>query len=283
MKLPLLTAFLHARAFISSGAISAFAPTGLLAVRDMSPEAERGVKASDLFYRMLFGAIGWPWLLRSLYGGSRAAREALAARLQIDVDALPRLGSWKADTGFLHRIVDAVEALRPETVVEFGAGASTLVCARALALNGGGRLVSYDQHAPFVAAVRAWLDERGLEADVRHAPLTRAMSGWPGRWYDAEGIPDRIDLLVIDGPPWAIHPFVRGAAEALFDRVAPGGRILLDDAARPGERIVAHRWRRRWPSLRFRLVGGGSKGTLIGDRDKASVASPEQPALEQTA
>lgn len=267
MKLPILTALLHARAYVSSGAISAFSPTGLLAVREASAaEGRPESRISDFLHRMLFGAIGWPWLLRSLYGGSRRSREALAARLEIEADALPRLGSWKADTGFLHRIVDAVEEMRPAVVVEFGAGASTLVCARALALNGGGRLISYDQHAAFVAAVRSWLAERGLDATVRHAPLTRIVPSWPGRWYAAEDLPERIDLLVIDGPPWAIHPFVRGGAEALFDRIAPGGRILLDDAARPGERIVARRWRRTWGGFRFRLVGGGSKGTLIGER-----------------
>ncbi|MDO6414746.1 class I SAM-dependent methyltransferase [Sphingomonas sp. BIUV-7] len=275
MKLAILTSFLHARSFISSGSISAFAPTGLLAVRDPRPDRPRGGSISAFAYRMLFGAIGWPWLLRSLHGGSRAARERLAARLGWPLDALPRMGSWKADAGFLHRIVDAVETLRPATVVELGAGASTLVCARALALHGGGRLISYDQHAPFVAAVRTWLCERGLAADVRHAPLTRTIPGWPGDWYEADGLPETIDLLLIDGPPWAIHPFVRGGAESLFDRIAPGGRILLDDAARPGERIVARRWRRAWPDMRFRLAGGGSKGTLIGE--KPAIARPDPP------
>lgn len=74
------------------------------------------------------------------------------ADFQLADDALPHLGSWKADTGLLHRIVDAIEELRPRVVVELGSGASSLVCARALELNGGGRLVSYDQHAPFVEA-----------------------------------------------------------------------------------------------------------------------------------
>ena len=36
-------------------------------------------------------------------------------------------------------------------------------------------------------------------------------------------LPDAIDLLIIDGPPWAIHPFMRGAAECLFDGIAPAG------------------------------------------------------------
>jgi hypothetical protein len=71
---------------------------------------------------------------------------------------------------------------------------------------------------------------------------------------------------VIDGPPWTIHPYVRGAAESLFDRIAPGGVVMLDDGARPGERVVAARWRRRWPNFDFRLENSGTKGTLIGVR-----------------
>ena len=79
-------------------------------------------------------------------------------------------------------------------------------------------------------------------------------------------LPDAIDLLIIDGPPGAIHPFMRGAAACLFDRIAPGGVILLDDGARPGERVVTHRWRRRWPEFDFRLRHEGTKGTVIGTR-----------------
>ena len=41
---------------------------------------------------------------------------------------------------------------------------------------------------------------------------------------------------------------------------------MLDDAARPGERIVARRWRRQWPDFSFKLCHPGSKGTLVGTR-----------------
>ena len=53
--------------------------------------------------------------------------------------------------------------------------------------------------------------------------------------YQLSDVPTDIDLLIVDGPPWAIHPYVRGAAASLFARIRPGGRVLLDDAARPGE------------------------------------------------
>jgi predicted O-methyltransferase YrrM len=90
-------------------------------------------------------------------------------------------------------------------------------------------------------------------------------TSWSHTWYDLAGVPSEIDLLVIDGPPWALNPFIRGRAEQLFDRIVPGGLVLLDDAARPGERVVAARWRRDWPNFRFTLLPG-AKGTLVGER-----------------
>ncbi len=143
---------------------------------------------------------------------------------------------------------------------------TSLIAARALYINGSGSLTSFDQHADYGEATRRWLGEFGLSADIRHAPLTRARAGWPGRWYDHGAIPERIDLLVVDGPHWTVHPFVRGAADSLFARIPPGGAVMMDDGARPGERVVAARWKKRWPNFGFRLVNGGTKGTLVGRR-----------------
>ncbi len=231
---------------------------------DDAGESAQAGSLSDTAYRLAFGAIGWPWLLFSLWGGTQASKRALLKRVDLRDDALPNLGSWKADTGFLHRIVDAVEELRPATVVELGAGATTLVCARALELNGGGQLHSFDQHAGFVDATRQWLRDEGVSARLDHAPLRAQVPGWPGVWYDLADVPESIDLLIIDGPPWSVHPYVRGAAEVLFERLTPGGMVLLDDGARPGERIVARRWRENWPGIRFERVSGSTKGTLVG-------------------
>ena len=97
------------------------------------------------------------------------------------------------------------------------------------------------------------------------APLIEDRSAWSSTWYDLSALPQEIDLLVIDGPPWTLNPFVRGRAETLFERIVPGGMVLLDDAARPGERVVAARWRRNWPDFRFTLMPG-AKGTLVGER-----------------
>ncbi|MDB5687161.1 MAG: hypothetical protein JWR77_1750 [Rhizorhabdus sp.] len=240
--------------------------TPLLPIADAALTALRHRSLSDWAHVLAFGAIGWPWLLRSLSGGSPEARAALLARLDLTDDALPNLGSWKADIGFLTVIADHIAEHRPETVVEFGAGASSLVAARALQMNGTGRLISFDQHEEFAVATRAWLSDHKLDVDLRAVPLVSSPNGWPGLWYDHGPLPDRIDLLLLDGPPWTIHPYVRGAADSLFDRIPPGGHVMLDDGARPGERVIAQRWRRRWPDFDFRLVHAGTKGTLVGRR-----------------
>jgi predicted O-methyltransferase YrrM len=240
--------------------------TSLLARNDLDwpTEVRRGI--GEKLHVVAFALIQWPWLLRSLSGGDAADRARLLGRLDLPADALPHLGSWKADAGFLNLLVDHIERARPQQVVELGAGASSLVLGRALQLHGGGRLTSCDQHGDFVIATRAWLADHGIRADLRATPLVPAPGDWPGIWYDTSLLPDRIDMLVIDGPPWTIHPQVRGAAESLFDRLPVGGTVMLDDAARPGERIVAKSWRRRWPGFDFRLRHAGTKGTLVGTR-----------------
>ncbi|MFM8543038.1 MAG: hypothetical protein ACKOAM_07385 [Chakrabartia sp.] len=129
---------------------------------------------SDWARLLAFGAVQWPWLSKSLYGGPKTDRAALLALLALSDQALPHRGSWKADAGLLHRIVDAINTHQPETIVELGAGASTLVTARALRMIGGTRrLVSFDQRKDFVTAVRCWLADHDLNADVRYAPSWR--------------------------------------------------------------------------------------------------------------
>lgn len=223
-------------------------------------------KVADKATVIGWALIQWPWLAKSLSGGTKAAKAALLARLGLPADALPNLGSWKADTGLLHLLVDHIEAARPTHVVELGSGASSLIVAKALSLYGGGRLTSFDQHPDFVAATHGWLKDHGVDADMYAAPFARAQLDWPGAWYDLKHLPDTIDLLLIDGPPWTIHPFVRGSAEVLFERISVGGTVMLDDAARPGERVIAKRWRDRWPNFEFELRHAGTKGTLIGKK-----------------
>src|SRR5687768_16366746 len=101
-------------------------PTGLLPrPLDTGFLADTGRSLADRMTVIAFGAIQWPWLLRSLHGGSKAEQRALLARLDLPDDALPNLGSWKADTGLLTLLTDHILQDRPKLVVDLGTGAST--------------------------------------------------------------------------------------------------------------------------------------------------------------
>lgn len=124
--------------------------TAFLALDDI----DLTLSLSDRVMVMAYGAIQWPWLLRSLDGGRKKDKAKLLAYLDLPLDALPNLGSWKADTHFLWHIVSAIEEMRPQQVVELGCGASTFVAARALQLFGGGKIVSFDQHGDFASTTQ---------------------------------------------------------------------------------------------------------------------------------
>lgn len=236
--------------------------TGFLA---KDHDANAHVTWKDRLTVAAFAPFTAPFLLKSLRGGSKAEKKRLLDRLDLPEDALPHLGSWKADTGLLHLVVDTIEKERPRHVVEFGCGASSLVIAAALKKAGLPPHLSFDQHADFVESTKTWLATHGLEADIRHAAL-KPGSDWPGLFYDTGPVEPGIDLMVIDGPPWSLHPMTRGAADRLFGQLAERATILLDDASRPGERLVARRWAREHPDIDFKLWKGGEKGTLIGKK-----------------
>ena len=75
-------------------------------------------------------------------------------------------------------------------------------------------------------------------------------------WYDdavvAAGLDvalrgELIDLLLVDGPPAyaAGHELARyPALPVLYDRLAPGATVVLDDVERAGEQEVLRRWER---------------------------------------
>jgi predicted O-methyltransferase YrrM len=213
------------------------------------------------------GLEGWRTARAESHARKRTM-ERLVARLGWTTDDLPTPDGWAGSPDLLAALADHVFAHKPRTVVEFGSGLSTLVLARALALAGGGQLVSYDHLDGFAELTRRRLATLGLEAEVHVAPLSPAAPhGYPGEWYDAAGLPERIDLLLIDGPPdWLAGGGARGAAgPTLFHRLSPGGTVLLDDADRDGEREVAARWRREFLNIAFDELPA-HKGLLRGVR-----------------
>ncbi|GGQ38293.1 class I SAM-dependent methyltransferase [Couchioplanes azureus] len=166
--------------------------------------------------------------------------------------------SWSMRPAALASVVNDVLLRDRRTVVELGAGSSTMVLARALALTGGS-LVSVEHDAAFAAALDRQLHAAGLHerAVVRHVPLTALPAQEtpagsrraPRRWYDLDALqaatPHGIDLLVVDGPPAGDlgHVLVREpAVRVLRHKLAASFSVYLDDADREPERETLAMW-----------------------------------------
>lgn len=164
--------------------------------------------------------------------------------------SLPNTRGWAACPDFLHLIARHALTTRPEVTVECSSGVSTLVLAQCMARIGRGHVFSLEHDAEFAQKTTEHLVRLGLQefATVVHAPLTvYAFEGREHRWYDLANLTaDRIDLLVIDGPPAATCPMARyPAGPLLFSRLGEGAYVFLDDAAREEERAAVDFWSRK--------------------------------------
>ena len=156
------------------------------------------------------------------------------------------LGAWSLDPGTIDLVWSHVLTRQPRTILECGAGSSTLVLGKYLETAGvpGALAVSVEQDLPYKEEIERRLATSGLQHFVRvlHAPLSADHS------YQLDPLTmkaqlgsRKADLLVIDGPSgrpgcrvWTLPllaPFCR-----------QGTRWFLDDAFRDGEVSVLRAW-----------------------------------------
>jgi predicted O-methyltransferase YrrM len=187
-------------------------------------------------------------------------------------DPLPKIESllgsaedegWRISRAFGTYLGAIVLTLGRRSVLEFGAGRSSLVVATALDEIGGGRLTSVEHQPEFcrddwasVAEIKS-VDARLCEASLQ---LRATRHGLMYAYRHVERmIKPRApyDLVVIDAPPGKF-----GRDSPMYDAyplLADGALIILDDAARPAEQTAVRRWLRTFPGLRV-VVSAMSHG-----------------------
>jgi len=184
------------------------------------------------------------------------ALDGLYWRLGLERGTLPPTRGWAASPDVLTVLYDQARDSNARSLVECGSGTSTVVLARYCQQMGDGRLLSIDHDETFAAITRRRLIDLGLDSyvDLVVAPLVQQTIGEKDRlWYDLGKIelPETIDLAFVDGPPIAITgEDGRAPAGSLFvPRLSDGGRIIFDDAHRPGERRLIDDLTKTFPHL----------------------------------
>jgi len=167
---------------------------------------------------------------------------------------LPPLRGWAASPDVLLRLHAHIRTTRPQVIVEFGSGASTLVIADALKQNKSGKLYSIEHSEQYGAETLAnlkaekltnWVDLRCADLEPWEGAHLNDDPEKPSLWYAQALLNDieQIDLIWVDGPPAVTCKYSRfPALPALADRLNSNAEVWLDDTIRQEEKDICERW-----------------------------------------
>jgi len=172
---------------------------------------------------------------------------------------LPVTVDWSAAPDFLFLIKEYAQKTKPQTIVECSSGLTTLTLAKCCQLNGQGQVYSLENGEEYVEQSRNNLIAFNLEEHARviHAPLSSILiEDKQYDWYSLSELPEqKIDMLVIDGPPGFIQKHSRfPAIPLLFEHLADNSIVFLDDAAREEEKELVTMWVEQYPEIEHEYV-----------------------------
>jgi predicted O-methyltransferase YrrM len=173
--------------------------------------------------------------------------------------SLPVTVDWSAAPDFLELISHYCLENKPLNIVECSSGTSSIVLARCCQINKYGCVYSLENGGEFADKTRSQLKDFSLSNDceVLYAPLESVMlHDEVYQWYDLQELAtDKIDMLVIDGPPGFIQRHSRyPALPLLHDRLSKECVIFLDDAARDDEQTLVKCWLREYPEFHLEYI-----------------------------
>ncbi len=172
---------------------------------------------------------------------------------------------WAMEPTDMQNLLATIQYQQYRTVVECGAGMSTLLVGKLLKQLGEGHLYSLEEEDKWYDVIRAAVAYNDLTeyVTVIHAPLEpNDYSG--ALWYAAEQARpileavDRIDVLIIDGPK-SESALSRSPALPFFAGVMnDNSLIVLDDSRRKNEKAVIDHWRKQF-DIEIEQVSGSLK------------------------
>lgn len=174
--------------------------------------------------------------------------------------SLPPLRGWAASPDFLLVLAKHVRQEKPKVIIECGSGASSVVLAQCVKLNGEGQVFSLEHDPKYAQKTRELLKQNKLKnyVTVVDASLKKySRNGKTYQWYSLENLPKlfEIDMLVIDGPPAHVGDKARYLALPKFiDKFSNSCNAFLDDAGRETERSCIKSWSEEFKRIKVKYI-----------------------------
>lgn len=196
---------------------------------------------------------------------SQNSKRPLTDRLGLPADSLLWGGNMYPEEQVLVALADLVAERKPVQVVALNSGLAVAVLARSL--DGIGQLTVVDHDPQEIEITMGMLASMDSHAEVTFLEAELQEYDKHTLWYDRSlltRLPERIDLLFIDGPPHFCGRAPRyPAGPELFGRIGLGGVVVLEKAGRAKEKKALERWAKEFPALsQARLKRGGGAMTL---------------------
>ena len=158
---------------------------------------------------------------------------------------LPATRIHAGSPDFLKLLVDLLEKHQPACIVEAGSGISSIVISEWLKQHAPNtKHYALDHEEKYARLTREKIHFEGTQ--IIHAPIvTHHLNNQAYLWYDLQQLPkdQKIDFLVIDGPPAPLAKHARyPALPLLTDQLSSNAIILLDDGIRQDEKETVDQW-----------------------------------------
>ena len=177
-----------------------------------------------------------------------------------------RMGAISPDCANL--LISFIYEHKPKVILECGSGVSTLLTSYCLKDIGEGHVFSLEHDEKYTEISKGYLKNHGLEDKVTiiYAPLKEiTLSGNQYIWYDTSFLQklNKIDMMVIDGPPSSIHKMVRYPALPLLEKyLNENAVIFIDDGKRKEEKQIVKKWLKEFSGFDYRWHNT-EKGTVV--------------------
>jgi len=182
---------------------------------------------------------------------------------------LPNTRKMAASPDFIKLIVDIILQKKPKLVLELGSGVSSIFIAKALEKNNEGRLLSIENDKDFALKTQNRIIQEKLNnyTQIITAPLVKQeIHHNDYLWYDinfVNNFNDKIDILIVDGPPRKTNKNARYPAIPLLKKYFSKDIIIIvDDGNRSDDKNSTMKWVKELKNINIKYIDS-EKGTFI--------------------